>query len=553
MSKYHISNNYGFIKNPRIASQQNEIFQIAKTMDFLEVAIYDYPVETDSDEDLIARIQGIIASVESGDFIFLQLPTDNGPVFEEKLIRAIHEVKDTKVILLWHSKGYYLKHQHELSIWADGDCPPKQFYEAARQSKWHIKKMLFNTIDEINDVDATSDNLIHIGMGVHDKNGEYTSWLGVTMQSIIDHTQSKVCFHILHDETMTEINRHRLMHICRSSGNSIFFHSIEATCFDKQSQRMKGYTIGALFRILLPEICSDLSRILYLDSDLLINCDIRELWDIDIESYCLGAVLDEKVAKGWIWTKATSSHQVAKESYFNSGVIYMNLNKIRKKGKMKELVEKWLDENLDSDLPDQDALNVIYKDETLLIDQKWNTLVEDLRFKGDTKLKECIYHYVGTEPAVYFGKEIDYLYMNTLKKTPWGMSKYNFLLKRSLNRQLNQIRNLEDIIHSLLLNGDKKLIFYGSENASMKKLYDLLSVKNYESYRIAEDENNGILPCKKFSYLKELKKGSYLVFVLIQADGGKALSKLEALELKMNEDFFVIQNVMDVQDGGFLY
>ena len=33
----------------------------------------------------------------------------------------------------------------------------------------------------------------------------------------------------------------------------------------------------------------------------------------------------------------------------------------------------------------------------------------------------------------------------------------------------------------------------------------------------------------------------------------QALSKLEALGLKMNEDFFVIQNVMDVQDGGFLY
>ena len=50
-----------------------------------------------------------------------------------------------------------------------------------------------------------------------------------------------------------------------------------------------------MFRCSLPELLPNLNRIIYLDADLFVNRDIKELWDVDICEYCLAGVADEGV------------------------------------------------------------------------------------------------------------------------------------------------------------------------------------------------------------------------------------------------------------------
>ena len=96
---------------------------------------------------------------------------------------------------------------------------------------------------------------------------------------------------------------------------------------------------------MLPKIRGDLNRIIYLDADLLFNRDIQELWDIDINDYCLAAVPDLNVKKGYIWTYPTRGKVIEKSIYFNSGVLYMNLENIRKKGDLHTQTIEYLKEH----------------------------------------------------------------------------------------------------------------------------------------------------------------------------------------------------------------
>ena len=550
MNRYFITNSYGFIKNRETSGREKLLSECLSLSEFTEMGIYNYPVDSDSQENLQARLNGITASVGSGDVVFIQLPTGNEPRFETELMKLISQ-KKAKIVLLWHSFGYYTEHKDELSIWADLDCKPEEVFKALSLSKWHVRKLLIDAVTKVRGCEEPVDqaDCIQIAFGVYDKTGSYTSWLGVTIQSIIDNTESKVHFHIVHDETMTELNRQRLKYICDRNSQIISFHNIDAQVFKDFSDQMKWYTVGALFRILLPEVCTDLSKVIYLDSDLLVNCDIKELWNIDISDYCLAAVPDENVVKGLIWTKPTSVNEVDRKNYFNSGVLYLNLDRIRSKGDMRKLVDAYLKENPDSNLPDQDALNVIYGKETLLIDGKWNKELRIVRAAGDMTPRSFIYHYVGTKPAYYWGEDIDHLYMRTALKTPWGARLYTYFAERSLSRQLYQVSNLEKLI-PVLASHDKKLIFYGDENNSVRSLYELLNADKYESYLISD--HPGKFPTKSFEFLKDLDRGTYVVFVLIQAEGGKALQRLSEAGLEAGKDYFVIQNIMDVEKGGFL-
>ena len=107
------------------------------------------------------------------------------------------------------------------------------------------------------------DNAIHICLGIHDKDGNYSVWAGTTMQSIVENTKAPIVFHILHDDTLNEINKNKLSFIADNSGNDIEFHHFNADVFGTFADSMNRFTIGTMFRIMLPssptEVASPLS------------------------------------------------------------------------------------------------------------------------------------------------------------------------------------------------------------------------------------------------------------------------------------------------------
>ena len=385
--KLHITNINGFNASKELLDAQTKISKVGIELGAYEMGIYTYPVDSDSDVELSKRLDGIISALGFGDIVVLQLPTLNGYKYDSLLLAKILAYR-TKLIIYIHGECLDSSYLNLLKR-ADSIIVNKNvnyhflknhgFCSVFLDSNYgHTKKCLMDAIERLCFVENTLlcmrnrviENEIQVGFGLYDKTGDYTSWVGVTIQSILEHTNSKVCFHILHDSTLSNANKIKLIEIVEKFDDRIQFYSLSDDLFEEYNAQMGNYTVGAMFRVMLPKILGDLNRIIYLDADLLFNRDIQELWDIDINDYCLAAVPDLNVKKGYIWTYPTRGKVIEKFKYFNSGVLYMNLENIRKKGDLHTQTIEYLKEHPESDLPDQDALNVIYKDDTLLLVQE---------------------------------------------------------------------------------------------------------------------------------------------------------------------------------------
>jgi lipopolysaccharide biosynthesis glycosyltransferase len=85
-------------------------------------------------------------------------------------------------------------------------------------------------------------------------------------------------------------------------------------------------TKEAYYRLLLPEILPDTKTILYLDCDLIVRAHLRELWETDIEGCAFACVKDRKDI---IEERVKTLGYPQQDSYFNSGVVLMNLEFLR--------------------------------------------------------------------------------------------------------------------------------------------------------------------------------------------------------------------------------
>lgn len=571
--KVHISSVNGFDDKNELMDKQKHFADIGRNLGFYDLGIFRFDVKTDSDSELLKRLDGIISSVDFNDLVYLQLPTGNGYEYDSKLLFKLRGYT-SRIVLIMHSyfldkkeKREYMKMlpNFEFIITDKNsfarECLAFDFKNVKVVKKlddFNIRKIFYDTIEDamysnnkMHEMELMKyDDEIHIGFGLYDKIGNYTPWLGVTIQSILEHTDSHVCFHILHDDTLNAYNRRNLIEMVDCFESRILFHRIDVEMFNSVKKQIQKYTIGAMFRILLPSMFKNLHKIIYLDADLLVNRDIKELWDIDVDNYCLAAVPDLNVKLGRVWAYPVREKEVDQKEYFNSGVLVMNLDKIRNKGDMEKQIIDYLQFHNYSNLPDQDALNVIYKGDVLFLDENWNYFAENVRLNKEVELKKKIYHYVGNICCLYSLTGMDLLYYKTGCRTPWGHKHFDAYLISSLNRCNNRIKQYELLV-PILTGENVKKVFYGPEKLSMRYLYDLIGI-NEGDYRVLnENRSDGILPCYSLDKIKS-EKDKIVIFVLVEADNGNALKNLNDMGLIEEKDYFIIQKLVLNEYGGYL-
>lgn len=573
----HITNIYGFIQDQELKKKQNLYAAAAHVLGFKEMGIFNFDVTTDTENELSKRIDGIISSLQFNDLVFVQLPTGNGEHYDNLLIHKI-KAYNAKVCILLHQT---IEYEYVLNV-ADLIMPTNNevhaylkehnysnvFYKKninyefsinsnssnILSSDFYIKKYLIDAVDQLEEsvLNEQDEDIIHIGFGLHDKDGHYSVWVGTVMQSILEHTDSRICFHILHDETLSTDNKYKLEMVAHNGSSKIEFHKIDEDDFSIVKNQMSRFTIGAMFRCSLPELLPDLNQIIYLDADLFVNRDIKELWDVDVREYCLAGVVDEGVDIHNYPRILNKYPEIKKESYVNSGVLYMNLKKLREFGGLKKLVLDFLIENPEAGLPDQDALNVLFHDKVLYLDDSWNQFVFIHRKDNVEKLDKAIFHYAGTLLMLYSHSQIDLEYFRTICRTPWIDYEMNHQFEQCFGRMNDRVYQYQNMLQ-LLSNPDIKHIFYGEENELLKTLYDRIHLKGGD-YRVLEHAQNmgsDILPCKDLSVLKD-EKGSIIIFVSWKSDNYMSIQNIERMGFKNGDDFFVVERFFSFFDGGFM-
>lgn len=206
--------------------------------------------------------------------------------------------------------------------------------------------------------------------------------------------------------------------------NNVNLQVINMNCIKvKNSINFINFPKSAIYRLYVPKLFPQYKKIIYLDSDIIVMSDIAELY-FSLENEFAAAVIDYGI-NGYIETESFYNIWVDKYcnarfyyikycgieeqnlyKYFNSGVLVLNLDKIRRNNVDKQCLE--LIFNKKFAYPDQDVLNILFKGDIKILPQEWNFIPcknNDLKFNkflveqyNSALSKIKIIHFAGNKP-----------------------------------------------------------------------------------------------------------------------------------------------------------
>lgn len=267
--------------------------------------------------------------------------------------------------------------------------------------------------------------MIELALAFQDKDGQYAEHAGVVLASIFHHTTTPVNVHILHDESLNEDNKRKLIQLTTKYKHSINFYHI--TLPEEMIQVLANinsitmWTQACMYRLLLPALLP-VEKVIYLDCDILVNMDITELWAVELNEYYLGAIWDQGIMEV---APIVASKGLNPELYFNSGVILFSLNNIRQRVSWYEEMLNFLRTFSDVTMPDQDVLNAVFGGNYLPLDMHFNAFNTAIL---DHDFTNKIVHFAGDQKCWDNGSPGLALYRKFLNLTPWR--KFKAKLKR---------------------------------------------------------------------------------------------------------------------------
>ena len=235
----------------------------------------------------------------------------------------------------------------------------------------------------------------------------YVPYLSVTIKSILENSSERNHYElIILEENLSESNRKLLSSLTAERDNfSIRFLNVSSLM--KTYGKNKLYTcfhfsLATYYRLFLAEILADYDKIIYLDSDLIIQKDLSELFNINLEDHYLAAGHEWVCLSRHfrIYLKATLKLKKLIQNYFIAGHMVMNLKKIRNDNLIHEFMKPFR-ENRKLRSPDQDALNLACQGNVVFLPPEWNICWHWKDFLSPRVLKKYnVYGPPGTHPAL---------------------------------------------------------------------------------------------------------------------------------------------------------
>ncbi len=242
-----------------------------------------------------------------------------------------------------------------------------------------------------------------------------------------------VIVHILHDNTLTADNRDKFSYIAGMYNQTVKFYNVEKLCADRiaefqrsvsNREKFEILTIASMYRLLIVDIILQ-NKIIYIDSDVIVNLDIKKLWQIDLGDKILAAVSEQEssqlISKNYL--PLCIDGFVNGEDYFNAGILVMNLQQLRNESANINRGLKIVAENPRYDNLDQDILNYCFSTRYLKLPVNFNKFVVHSRRVGDYSTENRICHYISTSLGRGVNMNLDdafnRLWFKYFAKTPW--------------------------------------------------------------------------------------------------------------------------------------
>ena len=275
----------------------------------------------------------------------------------------------------------------------------------------------------------------------------YALFAMLTINSILQNniSNSEYTFYIVEDN-LSNKNKKIMEKYVKKQNQKVEFINIDTKKIANGENLFKylsRITPIGMARILLPDLLpKELHKVLYLDADLLVTTDIKNLYDTNLENKPVGMVLN--------FVKHNKAEGIHKfKEYYNSGVILIDLD-LWRKDKISEQLLDYINKNkkyfsyngvVDGFVflyPDQDLLNIVLENRIKKLPNRWNVqspyLFED----------NGIMHYAGPDKPWKMGikrtRRIN-IYQKYWRNSPFAMYKICYGIDSLKNEYLTLIRN----------------------------------------------------------------------------------------------------------------
>ena len=236
-------------------------------------------------------------------------------------------------------------------------------------------------------------NTIYIAMITDDN---YVKPTVVTLTSLWENKKAESVYNI---SILTNNLNEENTNLLKSLNNSNFsINILDKSNFIEEFKNInqeRHVTFTSLLKFFLPEIFNNLDKILYLDSDILVQDDLSELFNIDISDFYSAAVKD-------ILCKVNKQHMlkynIQNEYYFNSGVLLLNLELMRQNNTANSLIEYRI--NNKNHFMDQDTFNAVLGHKVKYISYKYNFLNYYLEKMSIKELEDFLESIKGLEDEI---------------------------------------------------------------------------------------------------------------------------------------------------------
>ena len=212
--------------------------------------------------------------------------------------------------------------------------------------------------------------MIHIACNI-DHN--YVRYCGVTLVSLFESNRGEEFTAHIMARGLDDADRDVLRSLARRYGHTILFHEPDGHLLD-------GFTIrathgrlstAAYYRCFLPDILpADVDRVLYLDCDIVVRGSIAPLWATPLDAQTAVAAVED-MGCGEV-ARYDRLHYPQADSYFNSGVLLVNLAYWREHGVAQACMDYYRRYPERIVFNDQDLLNAVLYDKKVMVSLRWN-------------------------------------------------------------------------------------------------------------------------------------------------------------------------------------
>lgn len=249
----------------------------------------------------------------------------------------------------------------------------------------------------------------------------YVRHMCVTILSILDKNPNEIItFHIV-TCGLSEENSKYVSSLIMERHGAVKFYDVDIKTLNKFSVgKLTGnpnISYAAYLRLFIPDLLpKNIARALYLDCDIVVINSLVGLWNIDIRQYCLAALDDYGNAQE---SGAIRMGLDVGFKYFNSGVMLINLQKLRDMNFIEKVQDFLVTDGYRILMHDQDILNGLLYKQRLPLEERWNMMRNT-----DNTTDYSIIHFAGLKPwYVECPHPLKYIYYHYLTMTKWANEK----------------------------------------------------------------------------------------------------------------------------------